>query len=107
MSAPRIGITMGDPAGIGPEIILKALAELAARDGARAVSPIVYGAREVMAETARALGLAVVFADEASRSSWPTVALVESGEPRHPIRIATINAEAGRLAFAAIERAVR
>ena len=24
---PRIGITMGDPAGIGPEVVLKAVAE--------------------------------------------------------------------------------
>src|SRR5688572_9515062 len=26
MAGPRIGITLGDPAGIGPEIVLKALA---------------------------------------------------------------------------------
>ena len=26
MSHPRIGITMGDPAGVGPEVVVKALA---------------------------------------------------------------------------------
>jgi len=26
MNRPRIGITMGDPAGVGPEVVMKALA---------------------------------------------------------------------------------
>ena len=26
MTLPRIGITMGDPAGVGPEVVMKALA---------------------------------------------------------------------------------
>ena len=103
----RIGITMGDPAGIGPEIILKALAEIAERDGTATFAPIVYGTRQAMAEAARALGMAVSFVAPPASAGWPTVALVECGEPRHPIRIATLDAEAGRLAFAAIERAVR
>ena len=29
---PRIGITMGDPAGIGPEVVLKAVAEEEVRE---------------------------------------------------------------------------
>ncbi len=107
MSAQRIGITMGDPAGIGPEIILKALAEIAGRGGTGGFTPIVYGTRQAMAEAARALGLAVSFVAPPTSARWPTVALVECSEPRHPIRVATLDAEAGRLAFAAIERAVR
>jgi 4-hydroxythreonine-4-phosphate dehydrogenase len=107
MSARRIGITMGDPAGIGPEIILKALAELAQRDGEGAVSPIVYGTRSVMEAAAGALGLDVAFVDPSPKAAWPTVALVECGEPKQPIVIAATAAEAGRLAFAAIDRAVK
>ena len=108
MNARRIGITMGDPAGIGPEIILKALAELAVRDGAHAVSPIIYGTRAAMGEGAR------VARPRGRRSSSPPRArngqasrLLECGEARHPIRLATIDAEAGRLAFAAIDHAVK
>src|SRR5262245_42584739 len=42
---PVIGITMGDPAGIGPEIILKALAEPSTRRLARFV---IYGLNEIL-----------------------------------------------------------
>lgn len=48
---PLIGISLGDPAGIGPEIVLKALA---ARPHLRAC---VYGAPDVLEATAAALGL--------------------------------------------------
>ena len=37
---PRIGITLGDPAGIGPEILVKALPEIAKR-----CHPVVFGPR--------------------------------------------------------------
>jgi 4-hydroxythreonine-4-phosphate dehydrogenase len=51
---PRIGITMGDPAGIGPEVVLKAVAE----DEIRAVcTPIIIGNAEVLAHNARTLDL--------------------------------------------------
>ncbi len=42
---PLIGITMGDPAGIGPEIIVKALAD---RDIYRSCRPVVLGDAEVL-----------------------------------------------------------
>lgn len=46
---PTIGITMGDPAGIGPEIIVKALADASLRSRARFV---VYGMNELLAYAA-------------------------------------------------------
>ena len=46
---PVIGITMGDPSGIGPEIVVKALADPAVRNLARFV---VYGMNELMAYAA-------------------------------------------------------
>jgi 4-hydroxythreonine-4-phosphate dehydrogenase len=49
MDKPVIGITMGDPAGIGPEVIVKALAEPEIRRRARFV---VYGLNELLAYTA-------------------------------------------------------
>jgi 4-hydroxythreonine-4-phosphate dehydrogenase len=42
---PTIGITMGDPAGIGPEVIIKALADPAVRRLARFV---IYGLNEIL-----------------------------------------------------------
>ncbi len=45
MTRPLIGITMGDPLGIGPEVVVKALADAALRGAARFV---VYGDNELM-----------------------------------------------------------
>lgn len=51
---PRIGITMGDPAGIGPEVVLKAVAE----EEVRAVcQPVIIGDAQLLAHNARTLDL--------------------------------------------------
>src|SRR5678810_737496 len=51
---PRIGITMGDPAGIGPEVVLKAVAE---EEIKRVCVPIIIGDAQLLAHTARTLDL--------------------------------------------------
>jgi len=54
MTVPRIGVTLGDPGGVGPEIVLKALA------GGRSLPPasiILFGDSRVIAGEADALGL--------------------------------------------------
>jgi 4-hydroxythreonine-4-phosphate dehydrogenase len=53
-SKPRIGITMGDPAGIGPEVVLKAVAEDEVRN---LCTPIIIGNAQVLAHNARTLDL--------------------------------------------------
>ena len=50
MERPILGITMGDPASIGPEIAVKALAEAFVYERAR---PFVIGDRNVMADALR------------------------------------------------------
>ena len=50
MPSPLIAITMGDPAGIGPEIIVKALGEKAAFARCR---PVVLGDEGILSYTAR------------------------------------------------------
>jgi 4-phospho-D-threonate 3-dehydrogenase / 4-phospho-D-erythronate 3-dehydrogenase len=51
---PRIAITMGDPAGIGPEVVLKAVAE---EEIQRICIPIIIGDAQLLAHTARTLDL--------------------------------------------------
>jgi len=51
---PRIGITMGDPAGIGPEVVLKAVAEAEVR---KVCVPVIIGDAQLLAHTARTLDL--------------------------------------------------
>jgi len=54
MVLPRVGITMGDPTGIGPEVIVKALAKA---DPYQACHPIVFGDQGVMLKTIKDLGI--------------------------------------------------
>lgn len=51
---PRIAVTMGDPAGIGPEVVLKAVAEESVREKC---VPIIIGDAQLLAHTARELDL--------------------------------------------------
>lgn len=53
-SLPRVAITMGDPAGIGPEVVLKAVAEAEIR---RICVPVIIGDAQLLAHTARTLDL--------------------------------------------------
>jgi len=53
---PVIALTMGDPAGVGPEIILRALDQ---EEVARAASVVVVGDPGILAKAARVLGLSV------------------------------------------------
>ncbi|MFG0327353.1 MAG: 4-hydroxythreonine-4-phosphate dehydrogenase PdxA [Phycisphaerales bacterium JB037] len=54
MPRPMIAISMGDPGGIGPEVIVKALAEPGVRRAARFR---IYGCKEAMEEAADRAGL--------------------------------------------------
>ena len=51
----KIGITIGDPSGIGPEVILKALQEPLGED----VDPVVFGSRQVLERADRLMVKAV------------------------------------------------
>ena len=51
---PRVGITMGDPAGVGPEVVLKAIAEEEVRAVCR---PVIIGDAQLLAHNARTLDL--------------------------------------------------
>ena len=62
---PRIGITMGDAAGIGAEIILKALDDENLR---KICQPVIIGDAEFLKTTAQNLNLKFDFADEFENS---------------------------------------
>jgi len=53
MSLPKIGITMGDPTGIGPEIIVRALSM---EEPYQACRPVVFGDEAVLLNTIRKEG---------------------------------------------------
>ena len=61
----KILISMGDPAGIGPEVVVKCLDRLAPEPG---VENVVVGELEILDETAASLGLKVRFRPEGQTS---------------------------------------
>src|SRR4051794_39273940 len=62
----KLLVTLGDAAGIGPEIIVKCLASLSLQSHAGDVDPVVVGECEILEETAKALGLNVRFCPDDS-----------------------------------------
>src|SRR6266849_5282138 len=106
---PLMALTLGDPAGVGPEIVLKAAAD---PETFRLCRPLAVGPAAVAADQARALKLPV---------SGDTVAAVGEAEyrPGHlsvldagdlapgDYRWGELSAAAGRAAVAAVERAAR
>jgi len=92
-----IALTMGDPAGVGPEIIVKALPAFAERLRAGALELVLVGTRSCFAAAADAASLLL---------EQPGVRLVEAAAAEQPIVPGRVSAEAGRLAYLAIKAAV-
>src|SRR5690554_3489637 len=57
---PTVAVTMGDPAGVGPEIIVKTLAHSPVAEDCQ---PILFGNLDVLRTTADSLGLDVAFSE--------------------------------------------
>lgn len=96
-------LTMGDPAGIGPEITLKALAALSQE---RRAKVIVIGTRSVLDATQQAIGTALTIEDAGSSGdgSLRLIDIDMEGLDFAPGELAAANGEAS---FRYIERAVR
>ena len=105
MSA-HLAITMGDPAGIGPEIIVKACAALAPRIEAGSLKLVVIGSLPALERARAQLGAAAI-PEVTADGDWPALAFLQSAPEGAPIETGVLSADAGRLAFHAVERAVR
>ena len=108
-NSPILGITMGDAAGIGPEVIAGAWPEIFRQVPCRAV---VYGHPEVMrrAISLRKLSINVVEApsiETPSPCSATIMPCLHCGDDRvTQVRPGTINAVAGKAAYQAIVAAI-
>jgi 4-phospho-D-threonate 3-dehydrogenase / 4-phospho-D-erythronate 3-dehydrogenase len=98
---PRIAITMGDPAGIGPEICAKALIDATILEICR---PIIIGSRRILDETARQLNLEINFNGE--NADGKTITVIEPRDTDASFRIGVDTAESGRASARYIETAV-
>ena len=102
MTSPILGLTMGDPAGVGPEIVLKALRDLAPREAAGEFSLVTIGTGSCMADAAQRLGLPAKITADGGGS--PQVKLIEAATTKDAIAPGKLSAEAGRFAFSRSNR---
>jgi 4-hydroxythreonine-4-phosphate dehydrogenase len=100
---PNLAITMGDPAGVGPEIIVKACRRLMPRIAAGDLRLLVIGHRSALASARQLLGENLEF----SEADTAPLRFLAAGEEISPIGLGQISPEAGRFAYLAVEQAVR
>jgi len=104
---PTLAITMGDPAGVGPEIILKAARRLSPRLRTGDLRLLVIGHRTALAAARAVVADAPEVLDTREDSDWPALALLLAGEEQAPILPGVLSPEGGRFAYLAVEKAVR
>src|SRR5215208_1199821 len=105
---PTLGITMGDPAGVGPEVTALALARSEVRALARSV---VIGDASVMGEAARIVGAdltvrAIGSPDEADATVDALWVLDLGNRPLAGLERGQVDPINGKAAFEYVERAV-
>ncbi len=102
----KLAITMGDPGGIGPEIIIKALSS---GEAGEICTPVVIGDRIVMEEALRLLdspvSLKTVASPSESTNSAGTIEMIDLGELNR-FEKGKPTAEGGRACAAYVRKAV-
>ncbi|GMB01509.1 4-hydroxythreonine-4-phosphate dehydrogenase PdxA [Pelosinus sp. IPA-1] len=104
---PILGITMGDAAGIGPEIIVKALAEKNIYEIAR---PVVFGDKKIMERAIEIIGTdlkcqAVQDPSQAGKNHG-TIDIIDLDNLPLDLPFAQVDGRAGKAAYEYIEKAV-
>ena len=97
---PRIALTMGDPAGVGPELCLKATAKMASRIKAGELDLVTIGTQASI-DQARDRLIA-----KGQRRYAPLIDVIEATPSEGKVKFGQTSAEAGRQAFRAIETAI-
>ncbi|MBP6900252.1 MAG: 4-hydroxythreonine-4-phosphate dehydrogenase PdxA [Burkholderiaceae bacterium] len=95
----RIAITMGDPAGIGPEIIVKAAHALRDRIAAGRLALQVVGSQAALQQAQDQLALPA--------GPLPLYQAIDVGPVDAPVPTGRVSAAGGEWAYRAVERAVR
>ena len=101
---PRIGITIGDAAGIGPEIVLKSLSN--GNLDQQKVRPIVIGDGNIVRMTADALGADLQFKDFESGGASNAIEIIDLANLTGKVTPGQESADTGRASGEYIEKAV-
>lgn len=104
MTLPKIAVTMGDPAGVGPEVCLRLLQDQAI---ARLCTPIVFGSAAVLEQAAVQCCLAKPGKVVAGLSEADSPCVLDVGAiGLDDFTTGAVNAATGRAAFTYIEDAI-
>jgi 4-hydroxythreonine-4-phosphate dehydrogenase len=104
MNIPKIGITLGDPGGIGPEIVLKALSS---KTSLPKTSFIIFGSSLLVEEEKLALGLELDIQpfDKAKETIYPSLSLLEVENPLKTVKKGSPTKENGQASFLFFKKA--
>ncbi len=100
---PRIGLSLGDPGGIGPEIVLKSLA---GRPGLPPAHYVVFGTRRFLEREERALGLDLSVGARGGREARGTLEFRDIPAGPGAGRRGSVTAAGGQASFRYFEAAV-
>jgi 4-hydroxythreonine-4-phosphate dehydrogenase len=102
-----IGVTVGDPAGVGPEIAVKALQEPAVYGSAR---PLVYADRCVLEKAVESTGVSVELSEVTDPSDGRfergCIDFIDVKLLKEPIACGEISAAGGKAGYAYLNRAI-
>ncbi len=108
MAKRHLAITMGDPAGIGPEIIVKACARLRDRLDTSDLKLLIIGSRRAFDLANRQLSAGIDAAEvRADDAEWPNLGFLQADAEGAPIEPGVLSADGGRFAYKAVEQGVR
>jgi 4-hydroxythreonine-4-phosphate dehydrogenase len=102
INCPTIAVTLGDPAGIGPEIVLKALLEPSVQTVAKLH---VVGKKELLQKEATCAGLTSQLDRALATNS--AITIVDSALPATEMPMGRVAAECGAASYSYLETAVR
>lgn len=104
---PLIAITLGDPAGIGPEIVVKALTNKKIYE---LVKPLVIGDEKVLGEVLKItrvdLNLNTIQQPADGKFEFGKIDLIHLGNIKTKIPFGRVNAAAGKVAFEYIKKSI-
>lgn len=104
---PILGITMGDAAGVGPEVIVKALADEKIYEKAR---PVVFGDKKIMQRAVKIVGIDLVCrsiaAPEKGGNKYGCIDIIDLNNLPADLPFAKVDGRAGKAAYEYIEKAV-
>jgi len=108
MTTRHLAITMGDPAGIGPEIIIKACEKLRPRIDTGDLRLVIIGSGAALKNAASHLQVGLDIPEvRADDAAWPNLCFLQADAEGEPIKPGALSADGGRFAFKAVEHGVR